>query len=77
MAAALRPLVVAMVKAGTERAKIHADADECRAKLQGTEAGSKDYKKIRAQLKGRPDDPVMMLRTKGGLGAATPPSLAQ
>eukprot|EP01044_Picomonas_judraskeda_P041472 COSAG03_NODE_20886_length_312_cov_0.727700_1_plen_85_part_01 len=39
MAEKLRPKVAAMVEAGRERAKIRADADECRAKVQGAKPG--------------------------------------
>ena len=45
-----------MIAAGRERAKIHGDADECRAKVQGGKPGSVEYKEFLAQLKGRPDE---------------------
>ena len=41
-----------MIEAGRERAKIHADADEHRAKLQGAKSGSVEYTKFRENLKG-------------------------
>ena len=56
MAEKLRPKVAAMVEAGRERAKIRADADECRAKVQGGKPGSVEYKECFPQLKGRPDE---------------------
>ena len=56
MAEKLRPKVVAMIAAGRERAEIHADADECRAKVQSAKPGSVEYKECFPQLKGRPDE---------------------
>ena len=57
MAEKLRPKVVAMIAAGRERAKVQADADECReSKLPKTKPGSAECKKRLAQLKGRPDE---------------------
>ena len=45
-----------MIAAGRERAEIHADADECRAKVQSAKPGSVEYKECFPQLKGRPDE---------------------
>ena len=56
MAEKLRPKVVAMIAAGRERAEIHADADECRAKVQSAKPGSVEYKECFPRLKGRPDE---------------------
>jgi hypothetical protein len=50
MAATLRPLMVAMVEAGRERAKIHFDVDELRAKVKAEKPGTEKFKDRHKQL---------------------------
>ena len=52
IAAKLRPLVKTMVKAGRERANIHFDADELRAKVNAQTPGTKAFKDLHKQLMG-------------------------
>jgi len=63
IAAKLRPLVKTMVKAGRERANIHFDADELRAKVNAQTPGTKAFKDLYKQLM-RVDDQLRDASTK-------------
>ena len=63
IAAKLRPLVKTIVEAGRERAKIHFDADELRAKVNAQTPGTKAFKDLYKQLM-RVDDQLRDASTK-------------